>query len=332
MPARSHLPDAGAHGVRRLLCEHIEDALSALGGRRITDSEIHEARKALKKARAALRLMRDAISTACYRREDTALRVAARPLSAVRDARVMIDTLDHLEQRYGCAAKRAMSAAFRRDLARAQAATRRSVTNGATVQRQHVTALRATRRRVMAWRIRDHGWREIGRGLRRVYSRGRKAMKTALKTPLPECLHAWRKQAKYLWHELQTLEAMEPEAIGALAQRAQRLSDDLGDDHDLVVLGERVHALRSAFPGPDDAAALLALIDRSHRQLRKMAFLTGRRMYREKPRVFAAAMGDYWHRWQECESRRCRASGKGCDGNGRRHGRGCPKHGHAHPS
>jgi hypothetical protein len=41
-------------------------------------------------------LLRDALGKKAYRRENTALRDAARPLSAVRDGRVLLDALNSL--------------------------------------------------------------------------------------------------------------------------------------------------------------------------------------------------------------------------------------------
>jgi len=298
MSAELHRTDADARGARRILCKQIDEAVAALDGKRVADSKIHEARKAIKKARATLRLMRDAIPATSYKRENAALRDAARPLSAIRDARVLIDTLDRLEQLYGPAAKQSIPAGFRRDLVRAQDEIRESVTGARGALPGSVKALLAARRRVMRLRVTAAGWRDIGKGLKRVYRKGRNAMKQARKTPTAECLHEWRKQTKYLWHQLQTLEPMWPGPIGELADQTHKLSDYLGDDHDLVVLRENVMAHPKSFTGPGGSGALLALIDRCQKQLREKAFLAGGRIYDEKPAAFEGRAGRYWRRWQ----------------------------------
>ena len=59
----------------------IKSALQTLVPKKSDDDSIHEARKELKKARATLRLLRDALGKKAYKRENTALRDAARPLS-----------------------------------------------------------------------------------------------------------------------------------------------------------------------------------------------------------------------------------------------------------
>ena len=299
MSAELGRSEANAHGVRRILCDQIDEALELLGTRRITDGDIHSARKTLKKARATLRLLRTAIPERVFARENAALRDVARPLSAARDAKVLLESLDRLANLYGGPAKHSVPVAFHRQLTRDQtksggAVKRRYSERGAPVQ-----GLRTSRRRIVATRIRTDGWPEIGAGLCRVYRAGRKAMKQARKTPAPECLHEWRKQAKYLWHQLQLLEPMSPGPIGALADQMKKLSDYLGDDHDLAVLREKVIAHADKFPRPGGPAALLALIDRCQDRLRARAFFVGRGIYKDPPAAFTERFERYWRRWNK---------------------------------
>ena len=89
-------------GIRRIARREMEEIRAhvtkpANGSR---DAAVHEARKCCKKLRALLRLVRPAISARTYRGENTAFRDAARPLTAVRDAKVLIETLDKLGQHF----------------------------------------------------------------------------------------------------------------------------------------------------------------------------------------------------------------------------------------
>lgn len=291
--------DANAHGVRRVLCDQIDEAIQLLDKRHIGDGDIHSARKALKKARATLRLLRTAIAERVFDRENAALRDVARPLSAARDAKVLLDSLGQLSKRYGGPAKHSVPAAFRRRLAHEQARSGSALKHRYSKRAASIRSLRTSRQHVVAARLRTDGWQEIGAGLCRVYRAGRKAMKQARKTPAPECLHEWRKQAKYLWHQLQLLEPMSPGPIGALADQMKKLSDYLGDDHDLAVLREKVIAHADQFPAPGGPAALLALIDRCQDRLRARAFFAGRRIYRDPPATFTQRFERYWRRWNK---------------------------------
>src|SRR3569833_487705 len=93
--------ETGTHGARRIVRHQIADALSYLDAKKIGDEQVHCARKVLKKARATLRLLRPALGDSLYRRENTVLRDVARPLSSVRDGKVLCDTLEKIVNRYG---------------------------------------------------------------------------------------------------------------------------------------------------------------------------------------------------------------------------------------
>src|SRR6266480_3325979 len=90
--------EAVPEALRRIACGRIDHAVDELSG--TTDSSpadaVHEARKDMKKLRAVVRLARDELGDEVYRRENECFRDAARRLSGVRDADVMLDTLGSL--------------------------------------------------------------------------------------------------------------------------------------------------------------------------------------------------------------------------------------------
>ena len=87
-------------GLRRVASEQLEDALGGLRDPEDPVKAVHEARKSVKKSRAALRLARPALPKDTYREEDHALRDAGRSLSGARDADVLLETVDALGERF----------------------------------------------------------------------------------------------------------------------------------------------------------------------------------------------------------------------------------------
>ena len=58
---------AGTKEVQRLLCHHLDQALEALQGNQpLSDAVVHRVRKQLKKGRADLRLLRQALGSQTY--------------------------------------------------------------------------------------------------------------------------------------------------------------------------------------------------------------------------------------------------------------------------
>jgi len=86
-----------AHGIRRIIRKQIDGVIENLKSPRDA-AAIHKTREGLKKARAALRLVRARLGGKIYRREDGRLRAAGCALAGARDADVMIGTIDKLRQ------------------------------------------------------------------------------------------------------------------------------------------------------------------------------------------------------------------------------------------
>src|SRR4029077_8233488 len=84
--------------LRRICRKQIEAAITVASGEKKTgDSPVHEMRKHLKKARAALRLVRKEIGGGLFREQDHCLRNVARLTSEIRDAEVRLQTVRELQ-------------------------------------------------------------------------------------------------------------------------------------------------------------------------------------------------------------------------------------------
>jgi CHAD domain-containing protein len=297
MAPELHRSESGTKSVRHIARSQIADALAALQSRTPTDAAVHDARKELKRARATLRLLRDAMGEKAYRRENQAVRDAARPLSAIRDSKVLLDTLDGLVARFHATGELPPTEDLRRALRRERAAARRTALKGPKPFSESCVALQAVHHRARRWRLGGGGWEVLGAGLKRVYGQGRKALAAAQADRTPAKLHEWRKQTKYLWHQLQLLEPLWPGMIGELADQAHQLSDYLGDDHDLSVLRDKVVELGEGVE-KSERRALIRLIDGRRTELRDKAMVLGRRLYQEAPADFEARFARYWRDWR----------------------------------
>jgi CHAD domain-containing protein len=297
MAGRLRRNESGTHGTRRLARREIRDALQALERRPLTDEAVHEARKALKRARAMLRLLRKGLGDETYRRENMALRDAARPLSEVRDGKVLLDAFEQLLAHCRDGPPPEATAGLHRALVARRNALRRARLAGRRPLEPQRQALRAAQRRARRFSTGKRGWSVLGTGLERVYRKGREALARARTERTPACLHEWRKRTKYLWHALQALEPSRPATIGALARKAHQLADELGDHHDLTVLAGTLIELADS---TDSAVveALLPLIDRRRGELEREAFRVGTILYREPPAALARRFARYWREWR----------------------------------
>ncbi len=84
--------------LRRICRKQIEGAIAiTTGEKKTSDTPVHEVRKHLKKARAALRLVRKEIGHGLFREQDRCLRDVARLTSEIRDAEVRLQTVRQLQ-------------------------------------------------------------------------------------------------------------------------------------------------------------------------------------------------------------------------------------------
>ena len=258
----------------RELSLSLAQAMAALGPRPLADEPVHVARKALKKSRAALRLLRPALGEAAFRRDNARLRNAGRYLAPLRNNASLLGALEELGSRHPAALQGKAAAALSAELrARREEARRRL--HGARGLDRWLQELDRSRRRA-AGPLAAIGATPLRRGLRRVYRTGRKAYARALEKPAPEALHEWRKQVKYLANALAILGAAGARARSA-ARRADRLAESLGEHHDLSELAGLVPA----------RSELRQLIDQRRDKLAKRALRAGEVLYRDKPREFA---------------------------------------------
>ena len=289
---------AGTTEVQRLLGHHIDQARKALRGPQpLSDAAVHGARKQLKKGRADLRLLRKALAPQTYRYENTTLRDVARPLTAVRDARVLMDTLERLVEHGGAQAQALDLDGVRRALREEYCEVRQRVLNEGNTLALLEASLRAARARTQCWPIGRRGWSVLGAGLKRVYRNGREAFAVAQEDPSQEHLHAWRKQVKYLWHQLQVLQPIQLGQVTALADQAHSLANALGDDHDLAVLSDKFLEEPDRFSDRATMQALADLIACCRAHLQEQAMTLGHQLYAAQPRLFVDRLRESWRAW-----------------------------------
>jgi CHAD domain-containing protein len=211
-------------------------------------------------------------------------------LSGLRDTRILLDSLDRLA---GASPEKPLDVAS----VRQELETRRIHLHQEMAERglEPIRNTLATAiARVDDWPVAPRNWRTIRDGLEPVYRRGRRSMHIAAEACSDENLHEWRKRSKALWYQLQVLEGLWPGMLEPLAEQVHRLTDLLGDDHDLAVLAGLIRGNGAMGLPPEAREPLLERIESKRADLREEAFALGRRVYAEKAGCFVKRLGQYW--------------------------------------
>lgn len=269
--------------ARRALLAQLDKTIEELSRRRRSDAAVHNIRKELKRARAALRMLRECIGVAEYRRENALIRDAARPLTPIRDAKVLLQTLEHLESKKGIGSRGFLSR-IRTLFEGKRRLSRRQLRPAELTAAARV--LREIRRRAAA--LPDSRLAAPHpRGLEHAFKKARSAFAVAKRQGTDESLHEWRKQTKYFANQLEILLPLGPKRFDKSQRHATQLADCLGDDHDLAILTEQISrhpegahppASNAEVPGAE-ARRLIRAVRRRREKLQRRAMRLGRRLY-----------------------------------------------------
>jgi CHAD domain-containing protein len=299
--------------LRRIAEGEVDAALAAfsLDDRHET---VHIVRQHAKRLRALLRLVRGSAPDLA-RRESHAIRDTARRLAGLRDAAVAMETFDALAAEAGelagsvaLAGPDAGPAAASDPTPGADAAGEWVAVRQGLLERraEHVvdelepaltvvrTELEALRGRVGSWEVDGAGFDVIVVGLGRAHERCRNRMVAALDAPTIDAFHRWRKAAKDHRYHLELLHEIWPVVLGAQEDELHRLTDLLGQEHDLAVLRAWLHAEPDRFGGQVAVGVVTGVLDRLRARRQREAFVLGRRCTAEPSAAFVDRLRRGW--------------------------------------
>jgi CHAD domain-containing protein len=288
--------ETSSAAARRVAKEQLEAAIAELEAMVDVDRHVHSVRKRLKKLRGLLRLLQYELGRDAFRLENRTYRDAGHRLAGPRRAAATLAAFDALMQHYPGALSQESRAALRGRLV-AERDRLVEEMHGENHAQEVEAALAASLERLPSWPLERDGWALFARGFERSYARGRRAFRAAEEQPTTENLHEWRKSAKHYWYHVRLLERVWPHAMRALEAALGKLTEELGDDHDLDDLRQ---VFVSTMPPEELASAtarLLAAIDERRQELRSSAFALGRHVYAERPKAAAHRMASYHAAW-----------------------------------
>jgi CHAD domain-containing protein len=295
-PSSAIAAPTGPSAVRSALVRAIDAAAVRVGvGQRLSTEDVHDTRKRIKRARSALRVLRPALDDDAFSGCDRLLRAAGRSLSTARDAAVLAQTSARLRARLeGASPPKINEERRRHNLPGA------STADAARAHRN----LRRAAATLAGARLQRRGWIPLGSGVRVVYKHGRRIAADVKREATTEALHAWRRHAKRYWHVLEIFEVVNPTRLAPIIGNARRLSDLLGEDHDLAMLAERIRSRRGR-PQTRDVALLSAIEERRAR-LGRRASRIGSKVYADRARDVERRLQTDWERWRHASAQSTR--------------------------
>ncbi len=267
-------------GLKRVLLGEI------VGARRVlettTDANrseaVHNARRALKRARSVLKVFEPVIGKD-YDRRHAALGTIADCLAGARDADVVLARARWLGRHIEPEGAEAISKLIA-ELELKATTAHQEATDFAAV----IASLRASEADAASLSPDIDGARLLTEAFETLYRRGRNDWKACRDGADEETFHAWRRRVKHRWHLTQLVLDQTPATSKAICRDLERLGDILGEERDLGLL----HALLDEEPALAGGKRALHLIDhvvaRRRNKLKRRAVELGEELYGLKTR------------------------------------------------
>ena len=253
---------------------------------------IHQSRKEMKKIRAVLRLIRPQLEEEEYQAANTYFRDAARIISDARDVTASAETVGKLQSSLTSARDRRALAQLKRHFWAKKAAITRYQVRRDQLLLSVQDALEDAERLYRSWTITEDGFAALAPGIKRIYRQCLKRRQVAYDENTPHGYHQWRKSVKYLRYQVDTLSPLWPGPLGALETELNKLTDYLGDDHDLFVLRQMIE--QGEVMRPETTRSVIKTMEERRGVLQQSARGLSQKLFYQKPKQFVKPLAYWW--------------------------------------
>lgn len=289
--------------IQRILTEELDEAIRSLENPgQQPDETIHSVRKRIKKIRALFRLVRKGMGPQLFAQENIRYRDMGHQLSHLRDATVMVKTLDKLASVYpGQLPSEAFTKVRESLLARQKEVSKAFFENENGLQNV-LAAFKEAREKApqndLLQAIEKDSFRVFYPNMKAIYKRGAKALEVVQRQPSIDAFHELRKEVKHLWYHTRLLGPVWPGLLQAYSEQLGQLGELLGDDHDLGVLAEQIASGQLTFDTQATANTFLVLVQQQRKQIQQQVYPLAQRIFSEKAEDFASRYRLYWNIWR----------------------------------
>ncbi|MFC6671276.1 CHAD domain-containing protein [Marinobacterium aestuariivivens] len=248
------------------------------------DEGIHQLRVGMKRMRALLHLIRDALAETEFEAAQARCKALADDYAGARDASVGRIVLEELLQ--GChepEQRERLRNSFQRSLG--------AVAGEPPPLCEAVTRLKQMRRELKRWPLSNLGLKPLGSRLEKQYRKAARFDRQVRADRAMALMHEWRKVVKRLLYQLELVQGDDKK----LLRRLRRLGSLLGDLHDLDMLELQVESHVDLF-WLDDRQTLLRLLRQQRENLRSRALRLGDKLFVEDPKSFVRGRFRHWRR------------------------------------
>ncbi|WP_439181652.1 CHAD domain-containing protein [Carboxylicivirga taeanensis] len=280
-------------GVTRVLGEQFNYIEYQTSIPKDIDTTVHEVRKALKRIRALLRLIRWDIGEELFLRENRKFRELGRQLSALRDYHVIIT---HLASHFEAQELQIPEANYIRLVEHVNQLKETELKQ--LVDQKTLVAIKNemsfAREELANYPLESLGPHTIKHGVSHIYNQCLdKITESQLKLD-DHPLHELRKKVKYLLNQMTLIQEVWPDFFKHYSLSLKRASDLLGDDHNIAETIILINKLPDGTVSVDDKAKLTQSFQSEREQIHRELWPLLGKLFTEGASAFVKRITSYW--------------------------------------
>lgn len=300
MSIRLEYQENFSDGLKRLMideCQAAIESIEAADDEESMHEAVHEARKAFKKIRASLRLVRYEIDY--YSEQNKWFRDQGRKISDIRDATADIEALAELKKQYDSELYKDTFSDFKKSLLNYRKEMANGLFSKENLLHQIREELSEKVEKIEFWDLDIRTFDDIRPSIERTYGRGLNGLQESIESGNIQDFHEWRKRVKYLRYQIDILNRLWPQVLETLEDELHDITDLTGFLHDIHNLQESAERLDNPFSDEEERILFYALSDKQRTYLATHAILKGQKFYTDSPSEFCDRFEIYWKTHQE---------------------------------
>lgn len=273
------------HELRKALTAHLKEAFDSLSiSSGLQPEKFKPARKAVKRARAVLKLVETGIKAHWYEAEDEFLKRVARVFRDVRDIQVVSETFEKIVRNSMNVTQGNSFKPIRERILELSKETFSQTKMNEKKLRNALADLQAALERIDEFHLKGEPWSVIREGLRQTYRECIDDYASATETKDADGYIEWRRSVKFLRLQLDYLAEFLTREMREYNSKLHSLSDLLGEYQDLLLLDEVLTEEKSRIA--EGVKEFGKLIGERMKEIRKLVRGIGEELFSETPKSF----------------------------------------------
>ena len=281
---------AAAH---RIVSEQYELIIEACTNHENADIAVHDVRKASKRIRAVLRMLKPDLPPDVYLRENTFLKEISRKLSVARNFHVFEEEFENIISAGIIELSDETANKIRQHLKSKKDDAFELIT-GLDIFHSIAQKTEEAKQRFSQVDLSMMGPHTVYKGIGKVFAWGQKQMMHSQQFPTDENLHEMRKRIKTLMYLVKLIKDVSPEFFNGYFKGLKSASLALGEDHNMAELNDYLDTLDEKLVPDEDKLSIESYISSQRQQIQLEVWPEIAKLYTGQAGEFSKRVKAYW--------------------------------------